>query len=163
MILGTSKLFRAVASPSSPNSSSTWLKEASAFNVNYSDSGLFGVFGIASAGHAPQLVNGIAKGIKSIISSIDSASLEAAKNRFKVDLYSNTESRSGLMEFVAHQALISGKVDSVESFVSEVGKVTVEDLKRVASKTFSSKPSLVVVGDIENVPTLDSIHKVLSS
>jgi len=152
----SSKLFRAVGGDQQ------WVKEVSAFNFNYSDSGLFGIYAIAEPGHASKLAKGVTGGIKSVLQSIDEASLLAAKKRYKADLYAQTDSRTGAMDFLAVQALNSEKVDGVEAAVQAVESVTLADLPRVAQKVFSQKPTVVAIGDVANISPAEVIQKHLA-
>eukprot|EP01114_Cavostelium_apophysatum_P017781 TRINITY_DN535_c0_g1_i1.p1 TRINITY_DN535_c0_g1~~TRINITY_DN535_c0_g1_i1.p1 ORF type:complete len:470 (-),score=123.19 TRINITY_DN535_c0_g1_i1:86-1495(-) len=151
----TSNIFRAVTSDK-------WLKEVSSFNVNYSDSGLFGLIGVAKAGHGGQLVQGITSAVRKAVSQLDEGALAAAKRRSRADLYFGHDTRPALLEFAGYQALFQGKVESVETFAQGVEAVTIEDVKRVAQKTFSKRPTLAAVGDIQDLPTTEAIQKALA-
>jgi len=154
----TSRLYRDVSKDEN------FVKEVSAFNVHYSDSGLFGIFAIGKQGFASKLSQGIVASAKSIVSGLDAAQLNSAKNRYKSDLYFTNETRNNYLEFLGNQALLAEsnakELPSLASLAKAVDSVTVEDVKRVAQRTFSSKPTLIAVGDVQNIPSADQITKL---
>jgi len=150
----SSKIHRAIA-----GEDGQWLKEVSAFNVNYSDSGLFGLFAIAEKGNNARLLSGLGKAVQSVVGSLDDNALNAAKKRFKADLYFNNETRSSLLQYAAYQAMVNGKIDTIDSLANSVDGITVADIKRVAAKAFSGKTTLVAVGDVQDLPDSEAIKK----
>jgi len=135
------------------------VSEISAFNINYSDSGLFGVFGIVHGQHVPSYLHSIATEFGKA-HSVSGSELEAAKKRAKSS-FIFTDSRKGLSEYYGHQALSSDKSSTVQDFANSIDSVTEADVKRVASKVFASKPTLVAVGGVEEVPTIEEFQAAL--
>lgn len=135
------------------------VSEISAFNLNYSDSGLFGVFGVVNGGYVPTYVHSVAKELGKL-RAVSSSDLEAAKKR-AASSYVFNDSRKGLSQFYGHQALASDKHVTVEEFAQTIGSVTEADVKRVASHVFASKPTLVAVGGVDAVPTVEEFQAAL--
>jgi len=137
------------------------VKEVSAFNISYSDSGIFGVFAVADPTHAGKGAQSIAKEISSALKGFSSAELESAKRKFKHEILFTTEARSGLAEFLGHQAVTSNSLLTPAEFVKGIEAVTDADVKRVASKVFASKPTLAAVGGVESIPTAEELSALL--
>jgi len=153
----TSRLYKNIV-----GKNKSWIKEAFAFNINYSDTGLFGVYAIAEQGSNTQLFDNITKELSSIISKpADASSIDTARSKFKIDIFTSTETRANLLEFLAQRALFNGKVQTPEDFAKGADGVTPGDVQRIAKRVFSSKPTLVVLGDVQHVPTVDTISKSL--
>ncbi|KAK5579883.1 hypothetical protein RB653_009571 [Dictyostelium firmibasis] len=134
--------------------------KSEAFNLTYGDSGLFGV--VAEVEGAT-----VGKTVSLITSEIVAASktagqeLERAKAIAKSNILEQAEHRSCALEFIGKQALHADTVLTPSEFAEEISKVTSEDIKRVAKKMTSKKPTLVVVGDVSDAPTIESVQSQL--
>jgi len=132
---------------------------AEAFNLTYGDAGLFGVYA--------ETQSTVSKVLSLITSEIVAASnvsgqeLEKAKALTRANVLEQSETRSNALEFIGKQALYVDHILTPSQFAQEVAKVTAEDIKRVAKKMTSSKPTLVVSGDNSEVPTLESLQSAL--
>lgn len=155
----TSRLNRNVVSPNA-----AWIEEASAFNFNYTDSGLFGVFAIAKRGNVSKLVDSITKELNNVTTgSISNEELSRARNQYKSSILYNTESRVPLVEFVGKQTLAKNQQIAPSDFVKAIDSVSASGLVTVAKKVFKSKPTLVVLGDVANTPTVEKISSAFKS
>lgn len=137
------------------------VQEVSTFNINYSDSGLFGVFAVAQPAHAGKAIEAIVKEIASVSKGVNSSELESAKRKFKNEILFATEQRSALSEFLGQQALSSNSLLTPAEFVKGVEAVTESDVKRVASKVFGSRPTLAAVGGVESIPAVEELSAIL--
>jgi len=134
-------------------SKSTAFKSAAAFNFSYSDSGLFGVYGEAAENPA-DLVNLLAGEISKLASEVSAEDLARGKAGYKAHLFETSEKRVSVVRFVGEQVLSSGKVATPEELAAQVDGVTAADVARVSKKVFASKPTLVAIGDVSNIPEL---------
>ncbi len=133
------------------------VKETKAFNLNYSDSGLFGVYGVAErGGNGAQLVTALAQEIQQIANSkVDSKGLERAKNQFKSSVLFNTDTSDSLVDFLGNSTLLSKQPQDLKTptqFVEGINSVTAEDIQRVAKKILSKPPTLSAIGDVAGIP-----------
>jgi len=152
----TSRLHKNVLEPSNGA-----VSEVSAFNINYSDSGLFGVFAVTEPVHAGLAAENIAQEIASVLKGVNSSELEIAKRKFRNDFLFSTEQRLALAEFLGHQALSTQSLLTPAEFAKKIDAVTSADLKRVASKVFSSKPTLAAVGGVDSIPTTEELTAIM--
>jgi len=137
-----------------------YLEEANTFNFNYSDSGLFGVFGVAHNGHAADLVRDLTTSLSNV-KNIDTKEVERARAQYKASILDSVDKRVSLLEFVGTQIIATGRVSTPSEFAASVDSVTVDAVRNVAKKVLSSKPTLVAMGDVDNLPTLDQIRSSL--
>jgi len=127
----------------------------SAVNYNYSDSGLFG-FLLAYNG------KDVSKALKAAVQSLKSPTItdsevNRAKKQLVYSLVAASESGAGVLENITSQAAVNGKVIPFEKLISAVEAVSVEDVKKAASKVASSKLSLAGYGDVAFTPYLDDL------
>ncbi|GAM25627.1 hypothetical protein SAMD00019534_088020, partial [Acytostelium subglobosum LB1] len=136
------------------------VEKAEAFSLNYADSGLFGVYSVAQSGDVATVIRQIAGELVGAARATGQE-LERAKQLAKSQFLASAEQRTCALEFVGKQALYGGKVLTPEEYVAEVSKLTSDDVKRVAQRILSSKPTLVVRGDLTNVPTCEEVSSLL--
>jgi predicted Zn-dependent peptidase len=124
--------------------------KGSTFNFNYSDNGFFGVSAVVN-GEVDGVIHKLASIFKSVSNSPPSPShLERAKAQFK--LHSLNANRSSLLKSLYQQAQISKELSDPRQVSKQIDSVTAQDVQSLAKELFSSSPTLVVVGDIHNVP-----------
>lgn len=96
-------------------------------NVNYSDSGLFGVFAIGSVNASCALVEAAVKTLKG--TQITDKDVARAKNQLKIDLLSKMENAGYAIDYIGNQALLVGVPTSpcqVEAAIDAITKADVE-------------------------------------
>ncbi|VVC33405.1 Peptidase M16, C-terminal,Metalloenzyme, LuxS/M16 peptidase-like,Peptidase M16, N-terminal [Cinara cedri] len=124
-------------------------------NYNYSDSGLFG-FLLAYNG------KDVSKVLKAAVQSLNSPTItdsevNRAKNQLIYSLVASSESGAGILENITNQAVVSGEVVPFEKLIAAAEAVSVEDVKKAASKIASSKLSLAGYGNVAHTPYLDNL------
>lgn len=127
----------------------------SAVNYNYSDSGLFGFLLAYNGKDVSKVLKAAVQSLKS--PTVTDAELNRAKRQLIYSLVSASESGSGILENITQQAAVSGQVMPVEKLIAAVEAVTVEDVKKAASKVASSKLSLAGYGNLAYTPYLDDL------
>nr|XP_039251303.1 cytochrome b-c1 complex subunit 2, mitochondrial-like [Styela clava] len=127
----------------------------SAYNVNYSDAGLIGVYiksDPASIGHAVSAVReelgAMAEG------GISDKEVAAGKNSLKSGILMQAECSESVLSDVAVQTSLLGGAVSPQEISAKIDAVTTSQVARVAKKVFGGKKSLAAVGDITNCPYL---------
>uniref|UniRef100_A0A671P559 Cytochrome b-c1 complex subunit 2, mitochondrial-like n=1 Tax=Sinocyclocheilus anshuiensis TaxID=1608454 RepID=A0A671P559_9TELE len=132
--------------------------DASAFNANYTDSGLFGVYTICQANAAKDVikaaivqVNDIAQG------NLAAADLSRAKNQLTAEYLMSVESSEGLMEAIGSQVLAEGTYHSPEAVTQKISAVSSADVVNVAKKFMSGKKTMASSGHLVNTPFVDEI------
>nr|XP_056722588.1 cytochrome b-c1 complex subunit 2, mitochondrial [Euleptes europaea] len=132
--------------------------DASAFNVNYSDSGLFGIYTIAQPSAAGEVIKASLNQVKAIVQGeLTEVEVSRAKNQLKAALLMSVESSDGLLEEIGSQALASGAYASPAAVVEKIDAVAIADVVNAAKKFVSGKKSMAASGDLANVPFVDEL------
>lgn len=127
----------------------------SAVNYNYSDSGLFGFL---LAYNGKDVSNVLKAAVQSLRSpTVTETEVSRAKKQLIFSLVSASESSAGVLENITYQAATTGQVIPFEKLISAVEAVTVEDVKKAASKVAGSKLSLAGYGNVATTPYLDNL------
>lgn len=130
----------------------TSIYEASAFNFNYSDSGLFGVRGVAQPGKAAALVTAITGELNNLKNNISEEEVNRAKALYKSHFLFGQQNRAAVVEFLGAQTLAGESVHLATDFVKSIDAVTTADVARVAKHILQSAPSVVAIGDVSGFP-----------
>jgi len=131
------------------------INEASAFSINYSDDGLFGV---KFAGDSSAVGEAVFRSLDLLKTIADKGVCEENLDRgiFKAlfKYHSSLETSVGV-----HEANMSFPTLNVTDIGGFIGSVTAEDVQRVAKNLLLSKPTLVSYGELANVPRLYDLTK----
>lgn len=123
------------------------------FNVNYSDSGIFGVSAVTVPENSDVVIKTAVEQLRALADTpVDAVALQGAKNRVKATIAFQEECPSDVVYSRAIQLLTKGSLTDLKSTLSAVDAVSAADVQQAAKKTLSSKLSLVSIGEIENVP-----------
>ncbi|CDJ37319.1 mitochondrial-processing peptidase alpha subunit, putative [Eimeria tenella] len=137
-----------------------WVESAMAFNTQYTDTGLFGLYMLANPNKASSAVKVMAEQFAGM-TRVTAEELQRAKNSIKSSIYMNLENRGIVMEDIGRQLLMSGRVISPAEFCRAIDNVKEADIRRVAEKMFSKPPTVVAYGDICSVPHYEEIRAAL--
>lgn len=137
--------------------------DTSAFNMAYSDAGIFGVHAVVDPKVANKAVNAIAGEIANTASSVSEAEVARAKAVAKFNFLSSIEQRNATVDAIYRQSRM-GEVDNdlTNAIVKQIDAVDVPTVKRVAEEMLKSTPSYVAYGDLSNLPDARDIAKTLS-
>ncbi|XDV44924.1 hypothetical protein PO909_013134 [Leuciscus waleckii] len=132
--------------------------DASAFNANYTDSGLFGVYTICQANAAKEVIKAAVGQVYDIAEgNLAAADLIRAKNQLTAEYLMSIESSEGLMEAIGSQALAEGSYHSPEAVTQKIDAVSSADVVNVAKKFMSGKKTMASSGNLVNTPFVDEI------
>ena len=107
---------------------------ASAINVNYADSGLFGYMVIADAESAGSVVKAVHAAAKGAV--LSDADVKNAKNKIKSALIMSAESSADTLEDLGLQALLTGKYVAPAAAAAAVDGVTTAAVNAVSNNFF---------------------------
>ncbi|KAK5856316.1 hypothetical protein PBY51_007923 [Eleginops maclovinus] len=148
----TSKLSQGIAK------ATTQPFDATAFNASYSDSGLFGVYTIAQADSAGEVikaavaqVSGVAEG------NVSEEDVTRAKNQVKAEYLMSIESAEGLMEEIGAQALTTAAYQLPDAILQAIDGVTHDDVVKAAQKFVDGKKTMASCGQLLNTPFVDEV------
>ncbi|CAH2307179.1 cytochrome b-c1 complex subunit 2, mitochondrial [Pelobates cultripes] len=132
--------------------------DVSAFNVNYSDSGLFGIYTISQAAAADEVIKAAVNQVKAIAQGgVTEADIARAKNQLKFHYLLSVENSTGLLNEIGSQALVSGSYTSPNDAVQQIDSVTSAEVVNAAKKFASGKKSFAASGNLENTPFVSDL------
>ncbi|XP_061519841.1 cytochrome b-c1 complex subunit 2, mitochondrial [Phycodurus eques] len=132
--------------------------DVSAFNVSYSDSGLFGIYTISQAGSTGTAIKAAIAEVNAVADGgVTAADLTWAKASLKSHLLMSLETSDGLLEAMGTQALASGSYHSPEEFAKDIDNVSLTDVANAAKKFVSGKKTMASSGNLIKTPFIDEI------
>jgi len=137
-----------------------FVESCAAFNTSYSDSGIFGVYGVVHPEKAGELAAALTKTLKGL-AEVSEDELMRAKSMLKGRLFRQADHGVKLMEDIGQQLLLSNTFGSAGDFAKIIDSVTASDLEGAAKKILSSKPTVVAFGDTHTVPHYSAIEEAL--
>lgn len=140
-----------------------WMYSATAYNHAYSDSGVFCIHASAPPTNVREMVEVITRELVHMQSEPDDEELSRAKIQLQSMLLMNLESRPVVFEDVGRQVLATGHRKRPEHFITEIEKVTAQDIKRVAQRILATPPSMAARGNITKLPDLKDVQSALSN
>jgi len=127
------------------------VESCAAFNTSYSDSGMFGVYGVSHPNKAGDMAMAITKTLNGL-TSITNDELVQAKAMLKGRMFRQADDDAALMQDIGQQLLVSGTYGSVADFARIVDGITESELAAAARKILSSKLTIAAYGDTHTVP-----------
>eukprot|EP00946_MAST-07B_sp_MAST-7B-sp1_P002810 g2810.t1 len=135
---------------------------ASSFAATYSDAGIVGVFGSSDAAGSSQLVSKLCGTLKGAAAEAPTeAEVSRARNQLKATVAQNLSTRGGVFSDLGTQVLNTGGVQSSADLYAKIDSITAADIQGAAKVALASKPTVVSVGNIDNVPSFESIEAML--
>uniref|UniRef100_A0A146Z3E7 Cytochrome b-c1 complex subunit 2, mitochondrial n=1 Tax=Fundulus heteroclitus TaxID=8078 RepID=A0A146Z3E7_FUNHE len=148
----TSKLSQGVAK------ATTQPFDATAFNASYSDSGLFGVYTIAQADSAGEVIRAAIAQVRGVADgSVTEADITRAKNQVKAEYLMSIESSEGLMEEIGAQALNTAAYQAPESVLQAIDAITKDAVVKAARQFVDGKKTMAASGHLINTPFVDEL------
>ncbi|CAL1599081.1 unnamed protein product [Knipowitschia caucasica] len=148
----TSKLSQAVAKATADPF------DVSAFNVSYSDSGLFGVYTISQPAAAGDVIKAAVSQVQAVADGgVTAADLTRAKAQLKAQFLMSLETSDGLLEAIGTQALAEGSYCSAENISKNIDNVSLTDVSNAAKTFVSGKKTMASSGNLVNTPFVDEI------
>ncbi|XP_073773511.1 cytochrome b-c1 complex subunit 2, mitochondrial isoform X1 [Danio rerio] len=132
--------------------------DASAFNANYTDSGLFGLYTICQANAVNDVIKAAVGQVNAIAQgNLAAADLSKAKNQLTADYLMSIESSEGLMDVIGTHVLSEGTYHTPEAVTQKINAVSSADVVNVAKKFMSGKKTMASSGNLVNTPFVDEI------
>lgn len=131
---------------------------ASSLNMNYVDSGLFGLYVIATPTDIGKVMKAtLGQCVNVSKGEISDAEITRAKNQLKANVLMACESKHTALENMGAQVLIKGSYTPSLEVVQAVDSVSKNDILSVAKRLFTTKPTVSAVGDVTNVPHINDL------
>lgn len=128
---------------------------ASAININYSDTGLFGYFIIADPASVDMVVKSVHNALKNV--KVSEAEVARGKNQAKAAVFMASESVGVCLEDMGLQALLTDQFISPVEAAAAIDAVTPTAVQAALRKVLASRLSMSAVGSISKVPYVDQL------
>jgi len=139
---------------------SPYVESCAAFNTSYSDSGLFGVYGVSHPEKAGEMAVSMAKALSGL-ATIKERELDGAKAVLKGKMLRQVDDDARMMQDIGQQVLLARGYGSPEVFAKLIDGVTMSQVTTVAKKLLSSKPTVAAFGDTHAVPHYEAVVAAL--
>lgn len=136
------------------------VESCSAFNTTYSDTGLFGVYGVSRPDKAGEMCGAVTKAMHSL-TAVSKDELAKAKAMLKGQLFRQLDDDATLLQDLGKQVLLSGRYGSPSDFAKAIDGVSEADVAAAAQKLLSGRPTVVAFGDTHTVPHYSAIEASL--
>merc|ERR1711874_305738 len=120
-------------------------------NTSYSDSGLFGVYGVTKPDQAGALATAVSKALSGLV-EVGKDELAGAKAMLKGKVLREMDDDASLMQSIGQQLLLTGAYGSGADFCKLIDAVTQDEVTAAAKAILSSKPTVAAFGDTHKVP-----------
>ncbi|KAK4045999.1 ubiquinol-cytochrome c reductase core subunit 1 [Microbotryomycetes sp. JL201] len=130
---------------------------AKAFNLAYSDSGLFGIVVEGASNEVQGVASAAVSELKKVAGGADAEAVKRAVAQAKFAAASALESRTASLELVGAQLATNGSVTSLEDAFAALDKVTADSVSKAAAQALKSKPTTVAVGNPRTLPYADTV------
>lgn len=116
-----------------------WVESCVSFNHSYTDSGLFGISASCQPSKVSRMLEVMCRELYALTlesgpSSLQPAEVNRAKNSLRSSLLMNLESRMVELEDLGRQVQVHGRKVGPKEMCRRIESLTVQDLRRVASK-----------------------------
>lgn len=133
------------------------------FNAPFLDGGVFGIYAGTGEKECAELVPVTLEELKKVQKSVGKDELARACAQLKASLLMSLESTGSRCEQIARQLQLFGRLIPVAETVARVEAVTTDDIRRVATRIFTQKPTLAALGPVKHVLSLDTITENLAA
>ncbi|MQL75522.1 hypothetical protein Taro_007909 [Colocasia esculenta] len=124
-----------------------------AFNTNYKDTGLFGVYAIAKSDCLDDLAYAIMYEISKLSYRVSDADVTRARNQLKSSLQLHIDGTSAVAEDIGRQMLTYGRRLPFAELFARIDAVDASTVKRVANRfIFDQDVAIAAMGPIQKLP-----------
>lgn len=139
-----------------------YVESCSAFNTSYSDSGIFGVYGVSHPDKAGEMASAICTSLKGL-TTVSADELAKAKGTLKGKLFRQADDSSVALQDLGHQLLMGGSFAGSADFAKIIDGVTEAQVTAAAKKLLSSRPTVAAFGDTHTVPHYSAVEAALKA
>lgn len=131
-----------------------------AFNTQYSDTGLFGVYTVSNQYDLDNVMHEITTNMTGLAYGVDENLLAEAKNQLKVSMLSQLDGTAAICEDIGRQMLTYGRRMHPSEVVARIDAIDAAGVKNTATRYFYDRcHSLAAIGPIYELPDYDWIRR----
>ncbi|CAF2371295.1 unnamed protein product [Brassica napus] len=131
-----------------------------AFNTNYKDTGLFGVYAVAKADCLDDLSYAIMHEVTKLAFRVSDDDVTRARNQLKSSLLLHMDGTSPIAEDIGRQLLTYGRRIPTAELFARIDAVDASTVKRVANKFVYDKDiAISAIGPIQDLPDYNKFRR----
>ncbi|CAN8269812.1 unnamed protein product [Cochlearia groenlandica] len=131
-----------------------------AFNTNYKDTGLFGVYAVAKADCLDDLSYAIMNEVTKLAYRVSDDDVTRARNQLKSSLLLHMDGTSPIAEDIGRQLLTYGRRIPTAELFARIDAVDASTVKRVANKYIYDKDiAISAIGPIQDLPDYNKFRR----
>jgi len=134
-----------------------------AFHWGFSDTGIFGVHAATGRSDVAKLVPVIVDELKRAGEDISVEEINRARAQYRAGLLMSRESASSRASQLARQMMLHGRPVPMEELMERLSNITVERVTDLASRLFSTRPTVAGIGPLDRLASYDHISDLLTS
>ncbi len=116
------------------------------YNTSYCDSGIFGIYASTSHEKLPLLTENLIGEIKKLQGDVKAEEIERAKVQLKTSIYIAQEKTAYKSEEIGKNFAVFGRMIPIEESIEYIMSTNKQNLIDVYNKTFTTKPTLSIIG-----------------
>jgi predicted Zn-dependent peptidase len=132
------------------------------FVSHFKDSGLFSLYAGTGESEAAELMPVVADELAKVSRAVEPVEVERAAAQVRATLLMARESTGARAEALAGQIATFGRPLSTEEILAEVAAVDAEAVRALAAQCFAGPPTLVAIGPIAEVESLERFARRLA-
>ena len=132
-----------------------------AFHWGFSDTGIFGVHSATGQSDISRLIPVIVDELQKAGEHIAQDELDRARAQYRAGLIMSGESASSRASQIARQLLLFGRPIAKEELMERLSALTIERLRDLASRLFSTTPTIAAVGPVGKLAPYEAIRDAL--
>jgi predicted Zn-dependent peptidase len=124
-----------------------------AFNTNYKDTGLFGVYAVAKADCLDDLAFAIMQEMSKLSYRVTEEDVIRARNQLKSSLQLHLDGSTAVAEDIGRQLLVYGRRIPIPELFARIDAVDASTVRRVANRfIFDQDVAIAAMGPIQGLP-----------
>ena len=132
-----------------------------AFHWGFSDTGIFGVHSATGQSDISKLIPVIVDELQKAGDNIAQDELDRARAQYRAGLIMSGESASSRASQIARQLLLFGRPIAKDELMERLSALTIERLRDLSSRLFSTTPTIAAVGPIGKLAPYEAIRDAL--
>jgi predicted Zn-dependent peptidase len=133
-----------------------------AFHWGFSDTGIFGIHAATGQSDIAELVPVIISELQKSGDEILQEELDRARAQYRAGLIMSAESPASRASQIARQMLLFGRPIGKDELMERLSALTVERLRDLSSRLFSTKPTVTAVGPVGTLAPYEAIREALT-
>ena len=139
-----------------------FVDSASAKNLVFTDTGLFGMNISGSSDHTKDILYLCLQELHRLREKIPDVEIERAKNILKMNILQSLERDEDRLEEMAKNYMTYGKL-TFTNYLNDIDKITSESINKIATKFLLGTPTVVAIGQrLDVLPSPSEITKMLN-